>query len=69
MKKNSVYHLIVSIDDVAEIPTESSVIKNSYHEKLLGVKIDNKLKFEGRAKSLCKKASSKLNTRAKTTLY
>ena len=36
-------------------------ISNSKYEKLLGIHIDNKLKFEPYVRSLCKKASRKLN--------
>ena len=38
-----------------------SYVTNSKCEKLLGIKIDNKLSFEPHVDSLCKKASQKLN--------
>ena len=37
-------------------------ISNSKCEKLLGIKIDCKLMFDNHVKSLCKKASQKLNS-------
>ena len=40
-------------------------ISNSKCEKLLSIHIDNKLAFEPHVKSLCKKASQKLNAFAK----
>ena len=55
MKNNSdKCYLIISTDDVAEIQIGDC---NKNHEKLLGVKIDNKLNFDDHVKSLCKKAS------------
>ena len=44
---------------------EEFVINNSNDEKLLGIKIDNKLLFENHASSLCKKASQKLHALAR----
>ena len=40
-------------------------ISNSIYEKLLGIHIDNKLTFEPHVRSLCKKASQKLNAFAR----
>ena len=40
-------------------------ISNSKYEKLLGIHIDNKLTFEPHVRSLCKKASQKLNAFAR----
>ena len=40
-------------------------ISNSKYEKLLGIHIDNKLTFEPYVRSLCKKASQKLNNFAR----
>ena len=39
-------HLIVSSDNPTEIQVGESVIKNTSCEKLLGIKIDNKLTFD-----------------------
>ena len=36
-------------------------ISNSKYEKLLGIHIDNLMTFESHVRSLCKKASQKLN--------
>ena len=40
-------------------------INDSKSEKLLGIKIDSKLMFDIHVKSLCKKASQKLNALSK----
>ena len=40
-------------------------ISNSIYEKLLGIHIDNKLTLEPQVRSLCKKASQKLNAFAR----
>ena len=44
---------------------EEFVISNSNDEKLLGIKIDNKLSFESHASFVCKKASQKLHALAR----
>ena len=47
MKENTdKCHLIVSTDETIEIPVGESLIKNGTCEKLLGLKIDNKLTFD-----------------------
>ena len=46
------YHLIVSTDEPIEIRVGESLIKNITCEKLLGVKIDNKLNFYTHVKGL-----------------
>ena len=50
-------HLVVSSDDPTEIQVGESVIKNTTCEKLLGIKIDNKLTFDEHISGLCKKAA------------
>ena len=39
-------HLLVSTNEAIEIRVGESLIKNSTCEKLLGIKIDNKLNFD-----------------------
>ena len=53
-------HLLVSSDESCTAKTEDFSIKNRTEEKLLGVKFDFNLSFEGHITSLCKKASQKL---------
>ena len=60
-------HLIVSIDEPIEILVGESLIKNSTCEKLLGVKIDDKLNFDTHVKGLCKRANNKLIALARAT--
>ena len=62
-------HLIGNIDEPIEIRVSESLIKNSTCEKFLGVKIDNKLNFDGHVKGLCKKANNKLRALARATPY
>ena len=62
-------HLIVSSDDPTEIQVGESVIKNTTCEKLLGIKIDNKLTFDEHVSGLCKKAATKLRALARVTSY
>ena len=61
--------LIVSSDDPTEIQVGESVIKNTTCEKLLGVKIDNKLNFDEHVSGFCKKAANKLRALARVTSY
>ena len=44
-------------------------IENSLNEKLLGVKIDNKLAFNPHATQLCCKASQRLHNLARVRTY
>ena len=46
-------HLVVSTDESLEIRIRESLIESSACEKLLGIKVDNKLKFNTRVKVLC----------------
>ena len=62
-------HLIISSDDPTEIQVGESVIKNTTCEKLLGIKVDNKLTFDEHISGLCKKAANKLGTLARVASY
>ena len=62
-------HLIVSTDEPIEIRVGESLIKNSTCEKLLDVKIDNKLNVDIHVKGICTKANNKLRTFARATPY
>ena len=55
------YHLLVSTNEKRHLNVGEVEISNSKCEKLLGIKIDSKLMFDSHVKSLCKKASQKLN--------
>ena len=44
-------------------------MKNSKEEKILGVIIDNKLRFKSHVKNLCKKASQKIWTLSRLINY
>ena len=57
MKSNSYKcHLTVNTNDVVENQRGNSVIENSNHGKLLGVKFDNILNFDGHVKNSMKKS-------------
>ena len=62
-------HLLVSSDERCTAKIEDFSIKNSTEEKLLGVKFDSNLSFEGHVTSLCKKASQKLHALARISHY
>ena len=61
------WHWIVSINEPIEIRVCESLINSSTCEKLLGVKIDNKLNFDTHVNGLCKKANNKLRALARAT--
>ena len=51
-------HLIVSTEETIEIQADESLIKSSTCERLLGIKIDNKLNLDTHDKGLCTKANN-----------
>ena len=62
-------HMLLSSDTDKKAKISSSFIKNSKTEKLLGITIDNKLRFEDHVNNMCKKASQKLNALARISTY
>ena len=58
---NTSNELIVKINEVQ--------IKNSQSEKLLGITIDNDLKFEDHINNICRKASAKISALSRTAPY
>ena len=64
------FHLILSnTDQNFSVNVDQYEISNSNYEKLLGVTIDNKLKFDKHVSGLCKKASQKLHALARVSPY
>ena len=64
------FHLLLSSDDTnLLVNVDNYEIFNSNCEKLLGVKFDNKLKFNEHVSGLCKKASQKLHALARIAHY
>ena len=55
------YHLLLNTNEKRHLNGGEIHISTSKCEKLLGIKTDSKLIFDSYAKSLCKKASQKLN--------
>ena len=49
--------------------SNNTEMKNSSEEKILGIIIDNKLKFKSHVKILCKKASQKIWTLSRLINY
>ena len=58
-------HLLVSTNEKIKINIGDFSIENSDCEKLLGVKIDNKLTFDYHVSDMCKKANRKINALAR----
>ena len=61
-------HLLTSSRDKVSICLDNYNIKSSKCEKLLGIKIDNKLNFNTHVDEICKKAGRKLNALSRVTL-
>ena len=62
-------HLILSNSEQTTGNINSVIIENSLCTKLLGIKIDNKLKFDSHINEMCKKAVQKLNALARVATY
>ena len=62
-------HLLLSKDESSEIHIGDSIIESSTCEKLLGIKIDSKLRFDDHIQDLCNKANRKLGALARVTPY
>ena len=62
-------HLILSTQKEANIQFANTATKCSKSKRLLGIVLDNKLKFEKHVESICPKAGKKLNTLARVTSY
>ena len=62
-------HLLLSKDKSSEIHVGESIIKSADCEKLLGIKINSKLRFEDHPQVLCKKADRKLRVHVRAILY
>ena len=57
--------MVVSTNEKTKIDIGEFSVENSDCEKLLGVKIDNKLTFNCRVSDMCKKANRKINALAR----
>ena len=62
-------HLLVSTNEKTKINIGEFSIENSDCEKLLGVKIDNKLTFDCHVSDMCKKANRKINALARIASF
>ena len=62
-------HLLLSTKEKLKANISNYTIMNSDKEKLLGVTIDNHLKFESHIKNLCSKASQKLYALSRVYSY
>ena len=62
-------HLLLSKDESSEIHIGDSIIESSTCEKLLGIKIDSKLRFDDHIQDLCNKANRTLRALARATPY
>ena len=62
-------HLLVTIKKSVSINASGSNVKNKKEQKLLGIKFDASLSFEGHITNLCKEASQKLQALAGIVNY
>ena len=61
--------LLKSSTSQSELKIGNVTIKSSTCEKLLGIKIDNKLRLNAHSEDLCKKSSRKIHALARVTSY
>ena len=59
--------LLLSTTEAFNFQISETIIYNSHSRKLLGVTVDNKLKFEKHITTICQKANRKLNALARIT--
>ena len=62
-------HLLVTTEKSVSINIDRSNVTNKKEQKLLRIKFDSSLSFEGHITNLCKKASQKLHTLARIVHY
>ena len=62
-------HLLLSTQEEANIQIANTTIKCSQSEKILGIILDNQLKFDKHVQDICQKASRILNALARVTNY
>ena len=62
-------YLLTSSSDKVSSCVGNYNIKSSKCEKLVGIKIDNKLNFNTQVDEICKKAGQKLNKLSRATHY
>ena len=62
-------HLLVTTEKSVSINIDRSSVTNKKEQKLLGIKFDSSLSFEGHITNLCKKASQKLHALARIVSY
>ena len=62
-------HLLISSTSQSELKIGNVTVKISICEKVLGIKIDNKLRLNAHVEGLCKKVSSKMHTLDRVTPY
>ena len=62
-------HLLSSLDMNTNISLDKCTLQNTKSQKLLGIRIDNKLTFNEHISKLCDKASNKINALARIFPY
>ena len=62
-------HLLVTTEKSVSVNIDRSNVTNKKEQKLLGIKVDSSLSFEGRITNLFKKASQKLHEPARIVNY
>ena len=63
------WYLLVTTEKSVSINIDGSNVTNKREHKLLGIKFDSSLSFEGHITNLCKKASQKLDALARIVNY
>ena len=62
-------HVLLNTSNELTVKINEVQIKNSQSEKLLGITIDNDLKFEDHINNICRKASAKISALSRIAPY
>ena len=62
-------HVLLSASNELTVKTNEIQIKSSQSEKLLGITIDNDLKFEDHINNICRKASAKISALSRIWIW
>ena len=68
-KSRQIYLILSDIDQAYSIKVDKFDVQNSQCQKLLGIKIDNKLTFNEHVSSICTKATQKLHALSRVSNF
>ena len=69
LNPNKCSFMVLGQNNPQELTFENFTLKNTKEEKVLGITIDNELKFDTHLKNICKKANQKLSVLSRISNY